>query len=102
MKILDGKFYANDHVTHDTRDTNIMLVLSKRTNSDIEVESNFYITETMSLKNGEIESIHQNDWLPEFFEREATNAEIEIFKRNRESYGELKHWAEHVTGFWVK
>ena len=83
MNIEIGAYYANDNETDFGMETNVMLVLSKRKNSEHEVDSYFYITETMFLEDGKIKSIHKSDWLPEFIERRATNREIELFKEGK-------------------
>ncbi|MGG4499038.1 hypothetical protein [Brevibacillus reuszeri] len=102
MKIVIGEFYAMDHKnSEDVIETNILHVLDVRENSAVEVEKQFYVTETMFLVDGQFDSIYKNDWLAEFFKRKATQSEIELFLQHRELNPELKQWAEHVTGVWL-
>jgi len=102
VEILTGGFYAIDHKNENgVIETNIIHVLSVRENSTIEVEKQFYVTETMLLVDNQFDSIYKNDWLAEFFKREATEYEIDIFHHYKNQNPQLKHWAEHVTGTWI-
>ncbi|MFY0397798.1 hypothetical protein ACOMH4_18490 [Bacillus sp. YIM B13449] len=98
MMIIElGAFYAEDHVRPDgITDTNIMFVLKKRKNRYFEIESDFYVSETMEMVDGKFDAKYINDWLPQAFEREATPHEIEEFKRHRELYTNLKSWKELI------
>ncbi|QNP18252.1 hypothetical protein H9S87_18945 (plasmid) [Bacillus pumilus] len=95
MSIELGAFYACDHVRPDgVTETNIMLVLEKRKNKFFEIESDFYVSETIELVDGKFDAMYTNDWLPQFLERKATPHEIEKFKRHRELYPDLESWKE--------
>ncbi|MCR8641477.1 hypothetical protein NV379_02295 [Paenibacillus sp. N1-5-1-14] len=103
MEIEIGKFYAMDHENAKGEiETNVVHVLGIRDNFEIEVEKQFYLTETMFLINGKLDSIYKNDWLGCFFKREGTTEEIDLFLQSKESNPELKEWAELVVGSLIK
>ncbi|MCY8911058.1 hypothetical protein P8907_19875 [Bacillus atrophaeus] len=97
MELIAEEFYADDHIREDSIiETIVMQIISKRNSSIGEVESDFYVTETMQLVDGNFESIYKNDWLPQFLKRKATESEVELFKYHRGLNGDLKHWAEFI------
>ncbi|MFC8959910.1 hypothetical protein [Bacillus amyloliquefaciens] len=97
MDLVIGRFYAGDHVNEDgVIETNVMRILAKRDGLMGEVSSEFYVTETMQLVDGQFESIYKNDWLPKYLKRVATDSEVEMFKYHRGLNGGLKTWAEII------
>ncbi|MCY9738126.1 hypothetical protein M5X17_31025 [Paenibacillus alvei] len=97
MRIEIGKFYAMDHENVEGQtETNVVHVLGIRDNFEFEVEKQFYITETLLLVDGKFDSIYKNDWLGEFFEREASTKEIDLFQKHKELEPEMKQWVELV------
>lgn len=95
MSIKIGDYYAMDHDNGEQIETNVVLVLSKRKNNEIEVEADFYVTETMELVDGKYDGFYTNDWLREFLEREATEDEIRMFKKHRKGLV-LEDWAYYL------
>lgn len=88
MKIEIGKFYANDYF--DNKETNVILVLADKGNTpDFQIR-----TETMYLVNGEVNSIFENNWMPQYLKREATDEEIQLFKQKRNQLGKLQTYSE--------
>ena len=88
IPIEEGKYYANDG--EDT--TTIMLVIPRKAWTP----PTLYRTESLAVQGMQM---WQNDWLREYFDREATQEEIEVFEHERMKYGEsLPGIGEMVVG----
>lgn len=92
MEIEVGQFYANDHVEDGIKDTNIILILPKKENTP-QFQTR---TETMWLRNGEIQYIYENNWISDFFQREATKEEVQLFKKQRSKFIELPTFSQLI------
>ncbi|PAQ15043.1 hypothetical protein CD798_08345 [Bacillaceae bacterium SAOS 7] len=91
---VEGEFYANDHFREDgAKETNIILVLPrKETTPKLQTR-----TETMWLIDGNIQCIYENNWISDFFKREATEEEIALFKKARSGLGKLKTFGQIIV-----
>ncbi|MEW5569651.1 hypothetical protein [Rossellomorea marisflavi] len=103
MNIVEGKYYANDHINlNGIKVTNVIKVISPGGNLRPEYNDPFHVTETMSLEDGEFDSLIKMDWYEAYLEREATTDEAKKFEKYRKEVNNLKHRAEEVTGHWIK
>ncbi|MDA2559867.1 hypothetical protein PDQ32_19620 [Bacillus cereus] len=94
MNIEVGKFYATDHMEGDIKETNIILVLPNKENTpDFQIR-----TETMYLVNDEVNSLYENNWIPQCLKREATEKEIQVFQQQRNDLGDLQSYSAVVSG----
>ncbi|MGN5650361.1 hypothetical protein [Bacillus sp. Brlt_9] len=92
MDILVGNYYANDHKEDGVIDTNIILILPKKEDTP-QFQTR---TETMWIRNGEVKQIYANNWISDFFKREATAEEIALFKEHRSRIDELPNYSDAI------
>jgi hypothetical protein len=92
MKIETGRYYVLQSTEEAQNEKYIMLVLPR---PDYLPEQ-LYRTETLGIHNM---TMWQNDWLEEYFHREADPTEVETFVSERNKHGErLQGIGELVTG----
>jgi hypothetical protein len=93
MNIETGKYYVLQSTEEDWDEKYIMHVLPKTYN----LPEHIFKTDTLAIHCDM--RMWQNDWIKDFFQREASEEEIELFKRERAKHGDnLQGVGEMVTG----
>ncbi|MEC2062697.1 hypothetical protein [Bacillus inaquosorum] len=93
MEIKVGQYYALESTEEGTTEVNIIKILSNKPNM-LDV---FVCTETLYIKDGQVCDLYTNDWIKDSIQREATENEIQLFKKTREKMSDLKSYGELVS-----
>ncbi|MCV0023403.1 MULTISPECIES: hypothetical protein [Bacillus] len=93
MEIKVGQYYALESTEEGSTEVNIIKILPNKPNM-LDV---FVCTETLYIKDGQVCNLYTNDWVKDLIQREATEDEIQLFKKTREKMGNLRSWWELVS-----
>ncbi|MCY7829897.1 hypothetical protein MOB37_18635 [Bacillus spizizenii] len=93
MEIKVGQYYALESTEEGSTEINIIKILPNKPNM-LDV---FVCTETLYIKDGQVCDLYTNDWVKDSIQREATEDEIQLFKKTREKIGDLKSYGELVS-----
>ncbi|TDQ35260.1 hypothetical protein [Aureibacillus halotolerans] len=96
MKVKVGDFYANETTSSLGNEKNIMYVREKTDYPGI------YKTENLFLIDERTVDLYRSEWVEDFVERHATNAEIKKYLEERQSYVSLRTYSEVVTGIKIQ
>ncbi|MCY8565620.1 hypothetical protein [Bacillus sonorensis] len=94
MEIKIGQYYAHEYTDSDgSTEANIIKILPNKPHT----LGAFARTETLYVKDGQVCDMYTTDWVKDSIKREASEDEIQLFKKTREKMSDLKSYGQLVS-----